>query len=56
MDVSVIRRRLAGLEVVLGVGVYDALSARLAARAGFPLLFLSGFWSGSLNRAHVGTP
>ena len=29
--------------VKLSVGVWDALSARLAERAGFELLFLSGF-------------
>ena len=28
---------------MLGVGIYDALSARLAERAGFELLFLSGY-------------
>lgn len=33
----------ASREVVLGVGVYDALSAKLAERAGFELIFLSGF-------------
>jgi 2-methylisocitrate lyase-like PEP mutase family enzyme len=38
-----IRSLLAGGETVLMPGVYDALSARLAADAGFPVAFLSGY-------------
>jgi len=38
-----IRSRLAAGETVLMPGVYDALSARLAADAGFPVAFLSGY-------------
>jgi 2,3-dimethylmalate lyase len=38
-----LRRRLAGGEPVLMPGVWDPLSARLAAGAGFEVLFLSGY-------------
>ena len=38
-----LRRRLAGGESVLMPGAWDALSARLAAEAGFTTVFLSGY-------------
>lgn len=38
-----LRSRLAGGETVLMPGVWDALSARLAAAAGFDVLFVSGY-------------
>ena len=38
---------------MLGVGVYDALSAKLAERAGFDVLFLSGF---ALSASAIGEP
>jgi 2-methylisocitrate lyase-like PEP mutase family enzyme len=38
-----LRRRLAAGESVLMPGVWDALSARLASRAGFDTVFLSGY-------------
>jgi methylisocitrate lyase len=38
-----LRARLAGGETVLMPGVWDALSARLAAGAGFEVLFISGY-------------
>ena len=40
-------------EVVLGVGVYDALSAKLAERAGYDVLFLSGF---AVSATLIGEP
>ena len=40
-------------QVVLGVGVYDALSAKLAERAGFDVLFLSGF---AVSATLIGEP
>ena len=40
-------------EVVLGVGVYDVLSAKLAERAGFEMLFLSGF---AVSATLIGEP
>ena len=40
---SVLRERLGGPEIVVLPGAYDALSARLAQRAGFDALFTTGF-------------
>jgi len=39
---TVFRRRIAGGEIVVAVGVYDGLSARLAEDAGFDALYASG--------------
>jgi len=43
VDADDLRARLARGETVLMPGVWDALSARLAARAGFEVLFVSGY-------------
>lgn len=43
MDGEGLRQRLAGGETVVLAGCFDALSARLAAGAGFEALFLSGY-------------
>ena len=43
MDGDSLRRRLADGETVLMAGCFDALSARLAAAAGFETMFLSGY-------------
>ena len=43
MDGAALRARLAGGETVVLAGCFDALSARLAAAAGFEALFLSGY-------------
>jgi 2-methylisocitrate lyase-like PEP mutase family enzyme len=43
MDGDSLRRRLAGGETVVMPGCFDALSARLAAEAGFETMFLSGY-------------
>jgi methylisocitrate lyase len=40
---SILRRMLDGPEIVVLPGAYDALSARLAERAGFAALFTTGF-------------
>ena len=37
-----LRRLIAGGDVIVAPGVYDGLSARLAARAGFPALYATG--------------
>jgi 2-methylisocitrate lyase-like PEP mutase family enzyme len=37
-----LRRLVAGCDVVVAPGVYDGLSARLAARAGFPAIYATG--------------
>lgn len=51
-----LRERLASGEVLKAPGIFDALSARLAERAGFPLAFLSGSAMGfsQLGRPDVG--
>ncbi|MFP5377072.1 MAG: isocitrate lyase/phosphoenolpyruvate mutase family protein, partial [Acidimicrobiia bacterium] len=43
MDGDGLRQRLAGGQTVVLAGCFDALSARLAVRAGFETLFLSGY-------------
>ena len=43
MDGDALRTRLAAGETVVLAGCFDALSARLAAQAGFETLFLSGY-------------
>jgi len=43
VDGEALRRKLAGGETVILAGCFDALSARLAAGAGFEALFLSGY-------------
>lgn len=48
-----IRRHLAEGKTVNMPGVYDALSARLAAQAGFEVLFISGY---SVSAARLGAP
>ena len=51
-----LRELLAGPEPVLAPGAYDALSARLAERAGFPAVYLTGFGASAslLGRPDVG--
>jgi methylisocitrate lyase len=44
---------MSAADLQIGVGVYDALSARLAERAGFDLLFLSGF---AVSATYLGEP
>jgi 2-methylisocitrate lyase-like PEP mutase family enzyme len=48
-----IRARLAGGGTLVMPGVYDALSARLAARAGFEVIFISGY---SVSATQLGEP
>ncbi|MEX2587795.1 MAG: isocitrate lyase/PEP mutase family protein [Actinomycetota bacterium] len=48
-----IRRQLAGGATINMPGVYDAMSARLAAQAGFEVLFVSGY---SVSAARLGAP
>ena len=50
---SVLRERLGGPEIVVLPGAYDALSARLAQRAGFDALFTTGF---GFSAAALGAP
>lgn len=52
-DAQRIRDRLAGGGTVHMPGVFDALGARLAERAGFPVLFVSGF---AVAAARLGLP
>jgi 2-methylisocitrate lyase-like PEP mutase family enzyme len=40
---TTLRKMLAGPEIIVLPGAYDALSARLAARAGFSAMFTTGF-------------
>ena len=40
---ATLRELLAGTEPVLAPGAYDALSARLVERAGFPAVYMTGF-------------
>jgi len=51
-----LRELLAGPEPVLAPGAYDALSARLVQRAGFPAVYLTGFGASAslLGRPDVG--
>lgn len=44
---------MSSADLQIGVGVYDALSARLAERAGFDLLFISGF---AVSATYLGEP
>ena len=50
---SVLRERLEGPEIVVLPGAYDALSARLAQRAGFDAVFTTGF---GFSAAALGAP
>jgi 2,3-dimethylmalate lyase len=51
-----LRDLLAGPEPVLAPGAYDALSARLVARAGFPAVYMTGFGASAslLGRPDIG--
>ena len=51
-----LRELLAGAEPVLAPGAYDALSARLVERAGFPAVYMTGFGASAslLGRPDVG--
>lgn len=51
-----LRRLLAGPDVVLAPGAYDALSARLIEEAGFPAVYMTGFGTSAslLGRPDVG--
>jgi methylisocitrate lyase len=46
-------RDLIAADTVLMPGVYDALTARIAARVGFDIVFISGY---SVSAAHLGEP
>ena len=51
---ATLRELLAGPEPVLAPGAYDALSARLVERAGFPAVYMTGFgatWSSMCSAA-----
>jgi methylisocitrate lyase len=50
---SILRRMLEGPEIVVLPGAYDALSARLAERAGFDAMFTTGF---GFSAAALGAP
>ena len=50
---TTLRNRLAGPEIIVLPGAYDALSARLAQRAGFDALFTTGF---GFSAAALGAP
>jgi carboxyvinyl-carboxyphosphonate phosphorylmutase len=54
--VAGLRELLAGAEPVLAPGAYDALSARLVERAGFPAVYMTGFGASAslLGRPDVG--
>jgi 2,3-dimethylmalate lyase len=54
--VAGLRELLAGPEPVLAPGAYDALSARLVERAGFPAVYMTGFGASAslLGRPDVG--
>jgi 2,3-dimethylmalate lyase len=52
-DAARVRSMLAAGGTVHMPGVFDALSARLAARAGFPVVFVSGF---AVSAARLGLP
>jgi carboxyvinyl-carboxyphosphonate phosphorylmutase len=51
-----LRELLAGNEPVLAPGAYDALSARIVAEAGFPVVYMTGYGSSAalLGRPDVG--
>ena len=51
-----LRQLLAGPEPVLAPGAYDALSARLVERAGFPAVYMTGFGASAslLGRPDIG--
>jgi carboxyvinyl-carboxyphosphonate phosphorylmutase len=53
---ATLRELLAGPEPVLAPGAYDALSARLIERAGFPAVYMTGFGASAslLGRPDVG--
>jgi 2,3-dimethylmalate lyase len=53
---ATLRELLAGPEPILAPGAYDALSARLVERAGFPAVYLTGFGASAsqLGRPDVG--
>ena len=53
---ATLRELLAGPEPVLAPGAYDALSARLVERAGFPAVYMTGFGASAslLGRPDVG--
>ena len=53
METKKIHPLLANEEVFLLAGVYDCLSAKLAERAGFPSVFLTGFGAAA---THLGEP
>src|ERR687894_1141899 len=46
-------RDLVANDTILMPGVYDALTARIAARVGFDIVFISGY---SVSAAHLGEP
>jgi 2,3-dimethylmalate lyase len=46
-------RELVGADTVLMPGVYDAITARIAARVGFDIVFISGY---SVSAARLGEP
>ena len=46
-------RQLTAADTVLMPGVYDALSARIAARVGFDVVFISGY---SVSAVRLGEP
>jgi 2-methylisocitrate lyase-like PEP mutase family enzyme len=50
---TTLRRMLEGPEIVVLPGAYDALSARLAERAGFAAMFTTGF---GFSAAALGQP
>ena len=50
---TALRQRLSGPEIIVLPGAYDALSARLAQRAGFDALFTTGF---GFSAAALGAP
>jgi 2-methylisocitrate lyase-like PEP mutase family enzyme len=54
--VAGLRELLAGPEPVLAPGAYDALSARLVERAGFPAVYMTGFGASAslLGRPDIG--
>lgn len=53
---SLLRALLAGPEIILAPGAYDALSARLIEAAGFPAVYMTGFGTSAslLGRPDVG--
>jgi len=50
METKKIHPLLADKEVFLLAGVYDCLSAKLAERAGFPSVFLTGFGAAATGK------